>query len=241
MRVLGVFNAKRRELSMTQIASLADLDMSAAQRFTHTLGQLGLLRRDPATKLYELSPRMLDFAYQFIGANELVGLATPFLQQLAAETEETVNLTLLDDTEIVFVQRFVSRHVLTPEVIVGTRLPAYCTSSGLAILSALPEDEARAVLSRSNRITYTSTPRPIRTRSWNGWRAFASRATRTPRTRCTWATSPPPSPCWAPMAARAAPSTSRCRARAGTPRGRTAHFRAADGGGTRDLQPGMIP
>ena len=35
-------------------------------------------------------------------------------------------------------QRFVSRHVLTPEVIVGTRLPAYCTSSGLAILSALP-------------------------------------------------------------------------------------------------------
>lgn len=47
--------------------------MSAAQRFTHTLGQLGLLRRDPATKLYELSPRMLDFAYQFIGANELVG------------------------------------------------------------------------------------------------------------------------------------------------------------------------
>ena len=108
MRVLGVFNAKRRELSMTQIASLADLDMSAAQRFTHTLGQLGLLRRDPATKLYELSPRMLDFAYQFIGANELVGLATPFLQQLAAETEETVNLTLLDDTEIVFVQRFVA-------------------------------------------------------------------------------------------------------------------------------------
>ena len=214
--------------------------MSAAQRFTHTLGQLGLLRRDPATKLYELSPRMLDFAYQFIGANELVGLATPFLQQLAAETEETVNLTLLDDTEIVFVQRFVSRHVLTPEVIVGTRLPAYCTSSGLAILSALPEDEARAVLSRSNRITYTqytqTDPDQIMERL-----ARASRATRTPRTRCTWATSPPPSPCWAPMAARAAPSTSRCRARAGTPRGRTAHFRAADGGGTRDLQPGMIP
>ena len=192
--------------------------MSAAQRFTHTLGQLGLLRRDPATKLYELSPRMLDFAYQFIGANELVGLATPFLQQLAAETEETVNLTLLDDTEIVFVQRFVSRHVLTPEVIVGTRLPAYCTSSGLAILSALPEDEARAVLSRSNRITYTQYTQTDPTRSWNGWRAFASRATRTPRTRCTWATSPPPSPCWAPMAARAAPSTSRCRARWHAPR-----------------------
>lgn len=155
LRVLDVFNAKRRELSLSQIAALADLDMSAAQRFTYTLTQLNLLTRDTETKLFMLSPRMLNFAHQFIGANELVGLATPFLQHLSAETEETVSLTILDGTEIVFLQRFISRHVLTPEVIVGTRLPAYCTSSGLAILSALPSAEARTIVEQSTRVEFT--------------------------------------------------------------------------------------
>ncbi|MFT4266271.1 MAG: IclR family transcriptional regulator [Xenophilus sp.] len=155
MRVLMVFSARRRQLSLSQISSMTGLDMSAAQRFTFTLLHLKLLRKDPESKLYELSPRMLDFGYQYTASNELVSRATPFLQQLSVETEETVNLTTLDGPEIVFLQRIVSRHVLTPEVIVGTRLPAYCTSSGLAILSALPPEEAAAVLDASELTKYT--------------------------------------------------------------------------------------
>lgn len=153
--VLSVFKPGRRRLSLSQIASLAGMSMGSAQRFTHTLWQLGLIRRIPGSKLYDLSPRMLDFAYQYIAGNDLVAHATPFLQQLSIETEETVNLTVLDGTDVIFVQRIVSRHVLTPEVTVGTRLPAYCTSSGLAILAALPAAEARAVLDASERVEHT--------------------------------------------------------------------------------------
>ena len=155
LRVLAVFNSRRRRLSLSQIAALSELDMSAAQRFTFTLQQLKLLHKDPESKLYELSPRMLDFGYQYIASNELVSRATPFLQQLSVETEETVNLTTLDGREIVFLQRIVSRHVLTPEVIVGTRLPAYCTSSGLAILSTMSMSEVCAVLDASELVKYT--------------------------------------------------------------------------------------
>lgn len=154
-RVLSAFKPNHRRLSLSQIASLAGLDLSAAQRFTYTLVHLDLLRKDPDKKLYELSPRMLDFAYQYIAANEFVSRATPFLQQLSIETEETVNITTLDGGEIIFLQRFVSRHVLTPEVIVGSRLPAYCTSSGLAMLSVLPEPRARAILAASRLAKHT--------------------------------------------------------------------------------------
>lgn len=155
MRVLTVFGSRRRQLSLSQISAMTGLDMSAAQRFTFTLLHLKLLRKDSESKLYELSPRMLDFGYQYMASNELVSRATPFLQQLSVETEETVNLTTLDGAEIVFLQRIVSRHVLTPEVIVGTRLPAYCTSSGLAILSVLPPHEVAVVLDASNLVKYT--------------------------------------------------------------------------------------
>ena len=138
-------------------------------------------------------------------------------------------------------QRFVSRHVLTPEVIVGTRLPAYCTSSGLAILSALPEDEARAVLSRSNRITYTQYTQTDPDQIMERLARFRQQGYAHTEDEMYLGDIATAVAVLGADGRRAAPSTSRCRARAGTPRGRTAHFRAADGGGTRDLQPGMIP
>jgi IclR family pca regulon transcriptional regulator len=154
-RVLSAFQTNRSRLSLSQIASLAGLDMSAAQRFTYTLLHLHLLRKDPETKMYELSPRMLDFAYQYIATNELVSRATPFIQQLAVETEESVNITTLDGAQIVFLQRLISRHVLMPQSVVGSRLPAYCTSAGLAMLSVLPEHRARAILEASDLVKHT--------------------------------------------------------------------------------------
>lgn len=154
-RVLSVFDAKRQSLSLSQIATQSGLDMSATQRFVFTLTQLGLLQRDDSAKRYALSPRMLDFGHQYIAANTFVSLASSFLQQLSKETEETVNINALDGTEVIVLQRIVSRHVLTPDVIVGTRMPAYCTSTGLAILAALPTTQAEAILDASNLIRYT--------------------------------------------------------------------------------------
>ncbi|WP_233235635.1 IclR family transcriptional regulator C-terminal domain-containing protein [Bordetella sp. LUAb4] len=155
MRVLTVFDDKHSRLSLSQIASLADLDMSAAQRFTYTLTTLRYLVKDPFTKTYSLSPRLLDFAFHYLASNELVRRAAPYLNQLSRETEETANITVLEGTDIVFTLRIVSQHVLNPHVITGSRLPAYCTAPGLAILSRLPDEQVSDVLDRSDLIAHT--------------------------------------------------------------------------------------
>lgn len=155
LQVMAAFGPQRKQLTLTQIAAHSGMDMSTVQRFTHTLVALNLLRRDVNKKSYELSPRMLDFGHQYIAANDLVSQAMPFLQHLAIETEAAVNLSILDGTQIVYLQRIVSRYVLSPELIVGTRLPAYCTSSGLAMLAALPPNEAENILDRSELVKYT--------------------------------------------------------------------------------------
>jgi len=149
-RVLAAFNSDQSTLSLSQIVSLTDLDMSAAQRFTHTLMKLGFLTKDPITRQFELTAKTLDLGFHYIRANKLIDRAMPYLQHLSKETEETINLTVPDGTEIVFVSRFLSRHVLNTDVIIGTRLPAYCTAPGLAILSRLPEDEAQEILDQTN-------------------------------------------------------------------------------------------
>ncbi|WP_211463510.1 IclR family transcriptional regulator [Collimonas silvisoli] len=149
MRVLMAFDGQQRQLSLSQIAALTGFDLSAAQRFTYTLTVLGYLDKDEESRKYELSPKLLDFAYHYLSSSELVTRATPYLQQLSQETEETINLTILEGTDVVFVQRIVSRHVLNPTVVTGTRIPAYCTAPGLALLSTMSDEEVDAILAAS--------------------------------------------------------------------------------------------
>lgn len=168
MRVLTAFDGTKRHLSLSEIAALTGLDNSAAQRFTHTWTALGYLVKNPATRMYELSPRLLDFTYHYLASSELVQRAMPVLQQLARETEEVCNLTVADGRDIVFVARFVSRNVINPNVIVGTRLPAYCTAPGLAMLAHATAEEIDAVLDASELIKHTpqtvTDPRKIKAR-----------------------------------------------------------------------------
>ncbi|WP_254690321.1 IclR family transcriptional regulator [Shinella daejeonensis] len=160
-RVLEAFDGTNRTFSLAQICASVGLDKSAAQRFTHTLNKLGYLHKDPVTKRFELSLRSLEMARHFITANPIVNQAMPYLLHLSRETEETVNLTLPDGPEIVFAARFMSRHMLNTDVVVGTRMPAFCTAPGKAILSCLPGEEALSLLRRSPLQAFT--PQTIHT------------------------------------------------------------------------------
>ncbi len=154
-RVLNAFEPGRDSMSLTQIAAATALDKSGAQRFTHTLVKLGYLAKSADDKRYELTPKTLSLGYQYSRASPLVGRATPYLMHLSKTTEEAVSLTVLDDRDVVFVMRFLSQHMLSTDVIVGTRLPAYCTAPGLAILSMLPPADALSILKRSDRRAIT--------------------------------------------------------------------------------------
>jgi DNA-binding IclR family transcriptional regulator len=155
LKVLMAFDASRRHLSLSQISALTGLDISAIQRFAFTLTSLGYLRRDEGTKKYELSPRLLDFAYHYVASNELLDRALPFVQQLALDTEEATNLSVLDGADVVFVSRIVSRHVLSRNFQVGSRMPAFCTAPGLAILATLPDGAVTDVLRKSQLVQHT--------------------------------------------------------------------------------------
>jgi DNA-binding IclR family transcriptional regulator len=154
-RVLKVFDGTQSHLSLSEISVLTGLDISAAQRFTHTLAALDFLRRNEKTKKYELSPQLLDFAHHYIASNAMLTRALPYLQQLGHETEEATNLTVIDGIDVVFVLRIVSRNVLQTNFVVGTRLPAYCTAPGLAMLATLPAADADDILERSRPVRHT--------------------------------------------------------------------------------------
>lgn len=148
-RVLHAFDGPSRHMTLVDIARAAQLDRSATQRVVHTLEALGYLSRVPDTRSYGLTSKMLQFSYNYIRANELIDKASPYLLEISRHLGETTNLLELDGHEIVFVARFPGRHLVNVDIVVGARLPAMFTASGIAILSRLPEARVKQILAQT--------------------------------------------------------------------------------------------
>lgn len=148
-RVLHAFDGPNRHMTLGDIARASGLDRSATQRIVHTLEVLGYLYRVPETRNYGLTTKVLQFSYNYIRANELIDKASPYLLDISRHLGETTNLQELDGHEIVFVARFPGRHLVNIDIVVGARLPALYTASGIAILSRLPEERVREILSHT--------------------------------------------------------------------------------------------
>ncbi|MCO5397775.1 IclR family transcriptional regulator [Ralstonia soli] len=148
-RVLHAFDGPSRHMAMVDIARAAGLDRSATQRVVYTLEALGYLYRVPETRNYGLTSKVLQFSYNYIRANELIDKASPYLLDISRQLGETTNLQELDGHEIVFVARFPGRHLVNIDIVVGARLPAMFTASGIAILSRLPEERVKEILAQT--------------------------------------------------------------------------------------------
>lgn len=154
-RLLNAFDQKASQLSLSQLAESTSLTVPNVQRITHTLTALGLLTKDEESKKYALTPRALDIGFRYLQANPLVERAAPYLANLATRSKETVSLTVLDGTEIVYIARQRGLQTIPVNLYIGARLPAFATGVGQVMLAFLPPAEATRILERSVWRKYT--------------------------------------------------------------------------------------
>ena len=149
LKVLELFAVEGRPLPISQVAGGLSENRSSVQRSVSTLTALGYLDQDPDTRCYRPTAKCLLMANAFLRSDWLVQRAFPVLMECHRATDETVNLTRLIDTDVMLVSRLPSRHLVSIEMQVGSRAPAFCTAPGRAILAFLPMEEREAVLARS--------------------------------------------------------------------------------------------
>ena len=147
---LEAFGGERRAMSLGEIAAATDMTKSSAQRCVHTLERLYYLHRDEHLKRWILAPRALSVAQAYLSGHPLIERATKHLVDLNIACGESVSLSEPDDTEMVYIARFPSQKPFFIHMPIGRRLPMYCTASGRAYLSALPQAEAAAIIRRSH-------------------------------------------------------------------------------------------
>lgn len=155
-RLIEVFGRAGGDLGLADLAALSGLDRSATQRFAHTLWRLGYLDKDPRTRRFRLGKRVLDAAFNFLRADGLVERATPALVELRRACGERANLSLHDDTTMIYAIRQQARREYFASSLIGRRIPVFCTAGGRAVLSQMPEAAAADIVERSDRRPLTS-------------------------------------------------------------------------------------
>jgi DNA-binding IclR family transcriptional regulator len=145
LQVLQQFRAQAEGLTVTEIASRLGLHRSTASRLVSTMEARGFLERDAVGSLLRLGPEVARIGRIALAGRELVTVARPVLDGLAAETGETVTLAVPMNGEVMTIAQADGSYFVSSGKWVGVRTPLHCAADGKVLLAF---DGARANLTR---------------------------------------------------------------------------------------------
>jgi IclR family pca regulon transcriptional regulator len=141
LRVIESFDDEHPRMNASEVARSTGIPRTAARRYLLSLCHFGYAQTDG--KLFWLAPRVLRLGQSYLGAARLPRLVQPFIQRLSMTTGETVNVSVLDGHEVVYVARSNSPRVVSIGFHAGARAPAHVVTPGIVLLSRM-SDKARA-------------------------------------------------------------------------------------------------
>ena len=144
--ILELFSPQSPSLTLTDVASLLHLSRSTLFRLLSTLETLGYLERDPATRRYRPSVKVLHLGFTVLNSLEVRQVARPHLERLAQEVQETVSLCVLDGDHVTYVDRVRNQSIVGVSLKAGSRIPAHCTTIGKVLLAELEPDKLNRFL-----------------------------------------------------------------------------------------------
>jgi DNA-binding IclR family transcriptional regulator len=147
-RLLKVFLSREQSIGVSELARRLDLGKSTVHRLLTTLAAEGLIEQDPLTGGYRLGLVVFELGEAVRVHLDLHAAAGPVLASLREQTGESSQVGVLDDTEVVYVDRLESSQSLRLFTETGRRVPVHCTSSGKILLAHLPDAERAALVDR---------------------------------------------------------------------------------------------
>lgn len=145
--VLHAFDDRDPNPTLAELAAKTDLSRPAVRRILLTLQKLGYVTSSGTR--WSVTPRVLSIGQHYTASHTLVDSALPKLVEIAEYTNESASLGVLDGTEVVYAARVPVRRIMSINVSVGTRVPAYATSMGRALLAWSPRDVVDRVITET--------------------------------------------------------------------------------------------
>ncbi|WP_375002749.1 IclR family transcriptional regulator C-terminal domain-containing protein [Aeromicrobium sp. CTD01-1L150] len=131
--VIEVLSGSDAPLSLAEVARLCETTRATARRLLLTLSHLGYVTSNGTS--FALRPSVMELGDAYLDSSRVPALAHSHLQQLSAAVRDTCSLTVLDGYDVVYVDRVKASRIMTVNIDIGTRFPAYATSTGRVLLS----------------------------------------------------------------------------------------------------------
>jgi IclR family pca regulon transcriptional regulator len=147
LKVIQVFGRDRPMMNLTEVAKATGMTRASARRFLLTLERLGHVGSDG--KMFWLRARVLDLGFSYLSSMPWWHVAQPFMEEVSRETGESCSASVLEGAEVVYVARIAASRILTTNLTIGTRFPAFPSAMGRVLLAELPEDELQSLLAKA--------------------------------------------------------------------------------------------
>lgn len=145
-RILEVLSASSVALRLRDISARAHVGPTSTFRILQTLTRLGYIGRDMDGMKYRFTSKIRNLAGWSQLGPSIHQVAHPYLEDLRKQFNETVNLAVLEDGEIVYLEIVESSEAFRMSGTVGSRVPIHSAALGKAIVAHLPQEELAGIL-----------------------------------------------------------------------------------------------
>ncbi len=156
LAVIRAFTQQRRHLTIAQLSQRTAIPRAAVRRCLYTLSMLGYVGTEDG-RTYALRPRILALGHAYLSSTPLVYAVQPLLDRITSVLHESSSLAVLEGDEILYIARSsTTTRLMSIDLGIGSRLPAYCTSMGRVLLAGLSAAELDVYLSRVKLVKLTT-------------------------------------------------------------------------------------
>lgn len=147
--ILECFSENKRELKLSEIAHMLDLNKSTVHGLLNTLRHHGFIDQDETTQKYRLGIRFIVYGDLVINSMDIASFAYPIIERVCEKIEETVHIAMLDGHDVVYIEKKECNKSIKSTTKIGARVPAYITADGKIILSYMDKEKIKSLLPRN--------------------------------------------------------------------------------------------
>ncbi|GGT01557.1 IclR family transcriptional regulator C-terminal domain-containing protein [Nonomuraea spiralis] len=143
LAVLVSLGSARGGCTLAESAKVTGLPRATVRRAAQTLEGLGYAAADG--NRYVLLPKVLELGYAHLSGRTFGEVVQPHLADLVARVRESASVAVLSGDDVLYVARVPTVSIMSVNITVGTRFPAYATSMGRVLLAGLPAERVAAI------------------------------------------------------------------------------------------------
>ncbi len=155
LSILEVMAEKGEPMTLSEISNNLNLKISTVHRLLKTLIIKGFADQDLYTGKYQLGIKTFRIGNTALYSLDIRSVARPYLKKLVSQCNETVNLALLDNGYVVYIDQVESEKMIKMIANLGSRAPSHCNAVGKVLLADLSELEMERFMKKARLEKFT--------------------------------------------------------------------------------------